>query len=1176
MPEPTGGAENVGDATKSPVVLREEATLARWREKRIFERSLERPSPRGELVFYDGPPFATGLPHFGHVLPSSVKDAIPRYLTMRGYRVPRVWGWDCHGVPIENLVQKELGLKTRADVERAGLAAFAKAARASVLRYDAEWKRIVPRLGRWIDMEHSYKTMDPGYTESVWWAWGELHKKGLAYEGFKSVHVSPALETPLSNFEVAQAYQDIDDLSVTVKLPIVGEPGVSLLAWTTTPWTLPGNVAVAVHPELEYAYVESEGSTYIVGVPLVEKVFGEKPHTVRKAVSGSTLVGRRYEPLFPECSAYPADKSKLWQVFAGNFVTAEDGTGVVHIATGFGEDDLQLGQREGLPVVQHVGIDGRMNAGIPELDGRQAKPAEDPAQTDVEVVKLLATRGKLFAKAKFRHSYPHCWRTGVPLLNYALSSWFVKVSAVREKLVKLNRGVRWVPESIGQARFGNWLAEAKDWSVSRARFWGTPLPIWKSASGKVRVVSSLAELRSLSRSANSYLVMRHGEAKNVTEGFVSRDDLVPAPLTEVGVAQVRRLAQTLSGKVDRIFASPLLRCRETAEIVRSVLGLSDEQVVVDRRLREIDAGGFAGGPISAYRDYFAKEPDPELARFTKRPIPDRSGQTAETLRDVRRRVGEFLYEVDRAHAGERILIVAHEYVVWMLEVVARGADDAGAAALKTEDDYVRTGEARELDFTPLPHDEEYALDFHRPYIDEIVLWENGEELRRIPDVFDTWFDSGSVPFASQGYPMSAERFAPASPIGRLFGARGKGFPAAFVAEGVDQTRGWFYTMMVLSGILFGRAPYERVVVNGTILAEDGRKMSKSLGNFPPVESVVDRYGADALRLALLGSPAVRGEDGLFSERGVDEVSKKIVQRLGNVLSFYAQSVGKNPPEAVLDSSATLDRWIVSRTAELAAEVTAGMEAYELDRAVRPLFAYADDLSNWYLRRSRDRLRDKDSAAQSTLRAVLLELAKLLAPFAPFLAEQLYLGAGGPLDSVHLENWPLLGKPDAAVLAGMFAARAAASLGLEARAKSGLKARQPLQTLVVKDGAIFKDRGLVEAVRDEVNVKEVKHDPSLPGPIDLDTALSQALRQEGFAREVMRLVQDARKKLGLATTDQVFLTIDGDKYAQEALEPYRAEILAKVNAKELRYNSIRTGGEILEANGYKISVGVSLE
>lgn len=1177
-------------AAKSEVALREEATLAFWEREKIFEETLAREAPAGEVVTYDGPPFATGLPHFGHLLPTSIKDAIPRYLTMKGHRVVRRWGWDCHGVPIETLIQKELGLETKADIERVGIATFNRAARDSVLRYDAEWKKIIPRLGRWVDMEDSYRTMDASYTESAWWAFGELARKGLTYEGRKSVHISPALETSLSNFEVAQAYREIDNLSVTAKFPVVGQPNVFLLAWTTTPWTLPGNAAIAVNSDISYADVEFDGSVYVVAEALVKNLFEGKEHRISRLRKGAELVGLAYEPIFPSVieaalgglatkrkdpEGHDGRKKKLWRVYAGDFVTAEDGTGLVHIAPAFGEDDLNLSVREGLPVSPHVGLDGKIfGTGIPELDGRQAKPAHDPTETDVEVVKLLAARGRLFAKKKIRHSYPHCWRTGVPLLNYALSSWFVKVSAIRGKLAKLNDGVHWVPEAVGKGRFGNWLREAKDWSVSRSRFWGTPIPVWKAADGEAIVVGSLDELRALSRSSNAWIAMRHGQAESNARGFVSQDNDAPAHLTEAGRAQARAAAAALAKEgVTKIYCSPLFRTRETAEIVREALGLPASAVVEDDRLKEIQTGEFSGKPIDEYRAFFRGEADQMLARFDRRP------EGGENLRDVRARVGDFIYERDAENRGEKILIVAHEYVVWMLDAARAGATVPEAIALKTSDDYVPTGGWKRLDFAPIPHDESYELDFHRPYVDEVILRRDGKEFRRVPDVFDTWFDSGSVPFASNGFPKDRSRF---DVRGGLLGAlrKPKGFPAAFIAEGLDQTRGWFYTLLVLSGALFGRAPYRNVVVNGTILAEDGRKMSKSLRNYPPIESVVDRYGADALRFFLLGSPAVRGEEMPFSEKGVDEVAKKLVSRLENCLAFYAQSAGENPPAPAADSVATLDRWMVARVAEVAAETARAMDAYELDRAVRPILPLVDDLSNWFLRRSRDRMREgaalgEKTAALATMRWALVEISKILAPFAPFLAEHLYRSAGGPMRSVHLERWPALAAPNADLIAGMAAARAAASAGLQLRAKAGHKVRQPLATLKVRDAAIFADPELAAIVRDEVNVKSVELDETMPEEVWLDEALTAALRREGAIRELIRFVQDKRKDLGLEPKDRIALTIDTDQDGRALVEEYRAEVTQKVNAHAIIWNAPRSVAEEVGEEPWKFRVGVSL-
>jgi isoleucyl-tRNA synthetase len=460
---------------KSAVAKREEETLQFWKENKIFQKSLEKPH-HGDFTFYDGPPFATGLPHYGHILAGTIKDVIPRFQTMCGKRVLRRWGWDCHGLPIENLIENNFGLKNKKEIEEYGIEKFNEAARASVFRYDREWREVVYRSGRFIDMDDKYITMSPSYMESVWWAFAELHKKGLVYEGFKSMHLCPHCETALANFEVAQGYKDITDISVIAKFELKGEPNTYLLAWTTTPWTLPGNVALAVNPNIDYVKAEKDETTYIIAENLAEKILKEN-YKVKETFKGNILVGKNYTPLFSYyINADLENKENAWKVYEADFVSTDEGTGIVHIAPAFGEDDLNLSQKEKLPIIQHVSRDGKFVKEVTNFAGMDVKPKSDDEKTrlsaDIAVIRYLQENGNYFSKEKITHSYPHCWRCDTPLLNYAASSWFVEVTKYKNKFIRENKKVNWVPEEIRDGRFGNWLEGARDWAISRSRYWG--------------------------------------------------------------------------------------------------------------------------------------------------------------------------------------------------------------------------------------------------------------------------------------------------------------------------------------------------------------------------------------------------------------------------------------------------------------------------------------------------------------------------------------------------------------------------------------------------------------------------------------------------------------------------------------------------------------------------------
>ena len=1139
--------QNKQEITKPKSVEREERILQFWNEDKTFKKSVEKDAPNGEFVFYDGPPFATGKPHYGHLVPGTMKDVIPRFKTMQGYRVTRRWGWDTQGVPIEALVQKEENLTTKQDIEEFGVKNFTDAARKTVFRFADHWQDIIPKTGRWIDFDNLYITMAPNYTESIWWMWKTLHEKNLAYEGFKSMHVSPPLETALSNFEVNQGYKDITDLTATAKFKLLDED-VFVLAWTTTPWTLPGNVALAVGESLSYVYVSYEGETFIVAEDLVESVFKNKEgYVVEKTIAGLDLVGKSYEPIFDYYAkdASLENKENGWKIYAADFVTTESGTGIVHIAPAFGEDDLVLGQENNLPFVQHVQINGTIKDEVEAFAGMQAKPTDNPMQTDIEMVKWLAHNDALFSKEKYTHSYPHCYRTGAPLLNYAMSSWFINVTDIKDKLVKENDKVNWVPDFVGSARFGNWLKDAKDWAVSRARYWGTPIPIWRSEDGKeLAVLGSLADVKEKTKGEGKIFMMRHGEAEHNVSNTISGSNDTPSHLTEKGKEEAKEAAAQLKDKkIDVVIASPLFRTQETAEIITEELGLDASMVISDERIVETQTG-LEGKPISEYRSCFENN----LEKFTK------ACDGGETLTEMKNRVGDFLYEIHETHKDKNVLIVGHEYVAWMLDAVAAGDTPELASAKKElQDDFVVTGEVRELDFAPIPHNENFELDFHRPYIDDVMFEQNGKEMKRILDVFDTWIDSGSVPFASNHYPFEKDVFDP---------EKNMKFPADFISEGLDQTRGWFYSMIVLNTALFGVAPYKNVMVNGLLLAEDGRKMSKSLNNYPPMEHILENYGADALRYFLMASPLVRAESSPFSEKGVDEVMKKLLGRLDNVVTFYEMYADESivPSD---ESEHVLDVWILAELRKLHAEVTTSLDSYEIDKAARPLMTFLDDLSTWYIRRSRDRFKSDDEVdkkrALETTNYVLVEYAKLLAPFTPFMADDVYMRITGNQDSVHLADWSEVKDSNENSCAEMNTLRDVVTRALEARTKTGMKVRQPLASLTLKN-ITFKDKvDLLEILKDELNVKEVLFDESQEEGVVLDIIITPELQAEGDAREVIRAIQQTRKQAKLSPEDEITLTVSEN--GKELVEQFKDEITKVANVTEFVFGDVEDGVEV---------------
>ena len=630
---------------KSSRAQKEEQILKFWQDNKIFQKSLDKEAPQGEYVFYDGPPFATGLPHYGHILAGTIKDFVGRYKTMCGFKVPRRWGWDCHGLPVENIVEKELNLKTKKDIEEYGVEKFNQVARKNVLAYVADWKKIVPRLGRFVDMENDYKTMAPSFTESVWWIFKQLNDKKLIYEGFKSMHLCPRCETTLSNFEVNQGYKDITDISVTVKLAVTGQANTYFLAWTTTPWTLPGNVALAVGSMIDYVKIKvmSTGENYILAKSRLSVI--KDDYAVVEEFKGEKIIGQPYKPLFDYYLPVQIGNNKEtknigngFKVYGADFVTTEDGTGIVHIAPAFGEDDLRLGQENNLPFIQHVGTNGLFKKEVKDFVGVAVKPKEDYQSADILIIKYLAGKGTLFAKEKIIHSYPHCWRCETPLLNYAASSWFVAVTKFRHKLVSTNKEINWVPADIKEGRFGKWLEGARDWAISRSRYWGAPLPVWvcNKCAGK-EFIGGIADLKKKTGGRNNFFVIRHGEADSNVLGIISSDPKNPHHLTERGKAQVKEAAEKLkTKKIDLIFVSPFVRTQETAKIIAGILNLAPEKIIIDDRLHEVYTGELDGKSDAEYQRFF----ESRLAKFDKKPVG------GENYTEVKNRMTEFIYDID--------------------------------------------------------------------------------------------------------------------------------------------------------------------------------------------------------------------------------------------------------------------------------------------------------------------------------------------------------------------------------------------------------------------------------------------------------------------------------------------------------------------------------------------------
>ncbi|SER38292.1 isoleucine--tRNA ligase [Corynebacterium cystitidis] len=988
MSTPVGGVypkvDMTGGSSKFPEM--EKNVLKYWQDDQTFQASLDNRKNNEEFVFYDGPPFANGLPHYGHLLTGYVKDIIPRYRTMKGYHVPRVFGWDTHGLPAELEAEKQLGIKDKGEIEDMGLAKFNEYCAKSVLEYTEEWKEYVTRQARWVDFDNGYKTMDLTYMESVIWAFKELYDKGLIYQGFRVLPYSWAEHTPLSNQETRldDSYRERQDPTLTVTMPFTGAKegtagaktwdkheelhNAAALAWTTTPWTLPSNLALAVHPEVEYSLVEVAedgaedfvGKRFLIATALVgayAKEFGTDAQTVA-TFSGAELEGLQYTPIFD----YFADQPNAFKVILADYVTTEDGTGVVHQAPAFGEDDMLTCQKYGIDVVIPVDMDGQFTSQVPEYEGQLVFDANK------DIIRDLKAKGRVLRHQTIVHSYPHSWRSGEPLIYMALPSWFVKVSEFRDRMVELNHEhIEWVPEHVRDGQFGKWLENARDWNISRTRYWGSPIPVWQS-------------------------------------------DNPEYPRTDV------------YGSLDEL----------------------------------------------------------------------------------------------------------------------------------------------ERDFGVRPES------LHRPYIDELTRPNPDDPtgqstMRRVPDVLDVWFDSGSMPFAQFHYPFENKQWFEDH------------HPADFIVEYIGQSRGWFYLLHVLSTALFDRPAFKQVVAHGIVLGDDGQKMSKSKGNYPNVNEVFDRDGSDAMRWFLMSSPILRGGNLIVTEQGIREGVRQALLPIWNAYTFL-QLYSSHEAEFSTDSTDVLDRYILAKLHDLVVEVDQALESTDISGACDKVRLFADALTNWYVRRSRDRFwvgQEEHPEAFNTLYTVLHVLTRVAAPLLPYITEVIYRGLTGER-SVHLADYPDASKipADADLVAAMDATREVCSSASSVRKANKLRNRLPLPKLTVALPNADMLTQYAGIIRDEVNVKAVELTNDVDSVGSFDVVVNAKVAGPSLGKDVQRAIKNV--KAGNYTRDGENVIVGGDitltpEMYTERLVAENPESTAAIDGTEGLVVLDMTVTEELEAEGWAADV-----